>query len=449
MSLLLDLPDDLSRLVLMEWLCFESLPFLDSAMSSSALRTRHVRVLQNVDGKCNSPKLNILKWINARNMRLTVLNQTEPVSKAWFQTFKSQWTNITTLSLNSAQSLEDMKACSRLTSLTCVATISSLDSCVLANLKRLSIQRCTIDSMSDLREIREHCRQLQSLDFVFPLPDEITPILLDILKLNNQLKSVCLFVNEVIFAGLSAHCPSLVSLVAHIRYFDADVFSRIFQRFVSIEHAQINWNDCQISCSKERTELSWCTNISYTSTMPENSKERRLYMSRDMYRDTPLLESVLQQCASLRKFAYSGFHNIEFNRLLKEHPIEDLTILGPNKRCEDILADCRHLKRFTFSQKIMPYEALAALVDAIKSYRHIETGLPLVGEFDFALRDGKFGNVYQIQFDGSTFSVRDWVSKAYFTKADNSESIVDFIKSHEKKCSKTKRRQIVTLHLLC
>lgn len=433
MSLLLKLPVDLLRPVLSEWLCFESLPCLDSAMCSSALRPRYLEMLCFVDVSCvcYGPKI-VLKWINAKNMKLKALELRGPVSKAWNRALKSQWKNIVTVAVCPWYSKD-------------LSTVNSLKSSILAQLETLSFQGCHDHSMSDLGAIRLHCRKLRSLKYVFRPADEANPLLIEILTLNDQLQSVSLFINATILDYLSTRRPSFASLTAVINDMDTNLFHRILQSCASIKRVQIDWKDCQVSYNKEKTELFWRTNVRIIKSNPTERGKPCLYIPRGEYRDTPLLENVLKQFAELRKFSYSGCQQIDFHVLLQGFPIEEITIIGSNISCEKILATCRYLKRVLACQMILTYKDLKVLIEAFQKYRHSDSGLPLIGEIDFALREGRVGNWYQIEFDGNKFVVHDWTSKASLTDSDNSDIIVDSIKSHEEACKKTKRVEIIQL----
>lgn len=443
MSLLLDLPCDLPQLILNEWLCFNSLPRLDSAMCTSAWRSRFLHLFEDVNGVCkNGSSMKLLKWMDSKNIKSTVLELNAKMKEPIFNALKSRWSDVTSLILDSPGSVVDMKSFPCLTSLTCVRlSIGSIDGAVLGRLTSLRILGSDFYTLTDIAAIQKHCKQLQSLECVFPPSAKTLPLLLDILSQNEHLRSVLLNLDTSRFDGIGKRPNTLDISFGKPKAFDIDIVGQIIiQCGAFLERIEINWTRHEIRYNNLLNEFFWCTESDYRRKEDATSERYRCVLARTGYTKLYEINRLLNELPGLRKFIYSGLQCIDWSMVLTGLAIEDLSIIGPLHNDIELLKTCRHLKRLHFSQMHRSRETLIKLLDAVLTYRHCMTNQALKGYFDFGFDGGRLGNVYHIEFDGSTFVLREWVSKEYLFEGDSSESVLNQIKNYEEACIKKKSR---------
>lgn len=438
MSIFFELPDDLCRLVCNEWICSTSLSFLDTAVCSSKYRTRFIAaILPFVEGVCPKDSDNeLLVWLTSKNIKLRELFLPETIPELWATPLQKQWENVTKLHVERTRDL-DLKNCRSLLSLNCNDTDPELlfvNETFLSQLTCLDISSYYDNafSMSSLLAIHKHCRSLQSFKYIFPPNVETNGLLLDILRLNTQLRSVSLYCDDELLEGLSRYCPALVSITVTNKL-DVATMEYVLQKFDRIECVHLRNRYCYINYERFNNKLDlsldnyedWSEFFDQLPYLREiNFGTIANYTLVDaLYRHLQTLSCLtvrsgdyfnvllylLQECMALKTFSFDAYSRWSH----KPFPpsIEQITIVGEVNlnECTHFLLRCRRLKWLNFGYVSLPRGSLEEFQQFLTEFqqcRHSVTGLPLRGSI--SARGGKKGRykVY-LEMQGKVISVWD------------------------------------------
>lgn len=228
MSVFLELPTDICRYLLVEWLELPDLGKLDVAITHPRQRREYQSLLTELLGIGNisekaAESVSFYEWIYRRAIKLVELQISERLyddcGSLIVPIALQHVTDVCLLSRVSvivSQAMNDLLAsCKLLRSVRLVnVSAESLHIAALSRLQRLSMNS-ELNAAVVLNKISQHCRSLTSLVLEFDCCDYKAE-LRNILRFNSGLKSITLSCLQSCLFAIALHCPSIDDVVLNV-----------------------------------------------------------------------------------------------------------------------------------------------------------------------------------------------------------------------------------------
>lgn len=445
MSVLFDLPDELCKEFVSEWLDYKMLGLLDTTVCSRKYRVHLLHFLAFFPGKCASNYgIGPLQWMNEKGVvvqELILDNKT--TGEEWELALAPVWKKLKKLTVREgalgAEFAPDFNGCTNLEFVSFEYydyIIPGLCGDFFKNLTHLELP-CNMKLCNPklLKVVRDHCRLLKTFQYIFDLTSELTHLLLDIVRLNESLERIKLPGNAYIIEELILLCsPRLISIELHGNV-DFNTMVRVFCCFDKIDYVEISsslmhYKHAAYTWSKQRLDLGnaidtldgWKNFRAFFPGIRELclwgevryhfvnddamlSSIETLKMSHVDWTEEEL-KALLYKCSALINLSYHNMAAVNWPNVLKEtNRIRILSITGPNKHLHYLLSACRYLTKVSFINcSISRYSEVPALVAAIEKYRHVTTGQPIECSCEIYADNGPNHTLYHLNYYGGQIS---------------------------------------------
>lgn len=440
MSVFLDLPDELCKEILSEWLRGKELGLLDVSFCSLTLRPQFLIVLALHQGLyCwRLTKVQQLPWMTKRDIRMTGLSLNRfNVSQEWMTALSSHWKHITTLCL--FYDIRDWRNnhinnCTSLTELRAYAfDIPCLSSKVLSNLTSLVLVSWPGDkTVLILNAIRKHCRKLRSFHYQCDHTADIANQLLGIVEHNAALESLKLVTDERLLQDLIPMCAHKLLCLSLAGIVDCDTIEYVLQNFHRIDNIEVytsseNGPGSRVTLKyiKSRHSLNvsgrcnavegWKNLLSQLVGLKElhweDCRKNRtglvdvLFDSLQIIElkgeiDERILKTMFKKCTSLTSFSLHVNQYINWPKVLTEsNVISELTLHGRNDHLVYLLSVCHYLSFVAVFSCYVTKDVIPALMASVTNYRHCATGKTLKCKFELYVGNAR----HSLEFNGDHF----------------------------------------------
>lgn len=470
MSLLLDLPDDLCKEFFSEWLNIAELILLDSAFCSIQWRTQFLSFLPFVSGlACSRDGCKILEWMANRGIEVKeIIVDSELTGAEWLAALSPHWKNLKSLDISDEMEefIPYINTCTKLERLIISGMFdaAALNGKILTNVTDLQyIIEEEFDPLLVLGGIYENCRLLKTFHYTFSPTENSTPLLMNIIKENEDIVSLGIEVDEdehdsVLhqLAALRGRTLTELHLQGRADFGSLTFVLKNFNRIdtvgllIFLDGSFCMTRVCYVRSKQSLTlqNVNKLTGWKEFAALLTDLREiqlnehtiQSLILEGNLCRTVQILEIdciqikekvlkiLLRRCVALKRFSLKSKKAINWPDVLTNSNIKKLSIRGPNDHAAYLLTACHHLTEVTFADCVISRDMIPSLVEAIRSYRHATTGQSIWCSCEFYSGNNnktiRYLNYHDSKFSGSLWDEYGSLIEVYTREIDDCKSII-------------------------